>query len=179
MTHPHARSALLLVALVALTACAPQPPVEPSASPASTPGTLAPAPYGVPEQDDGPGPGDPEKTRTPAVPPTADVDRTDATATAVTAMTFFVRRDVSADQWISDLATYMTPQAAQDYRTVDPANVEATALTGAAKTIPTDSAWLARVQVPTDAGAYLVVLSRTEEDPTWRVARITPPEKAE
>lgn len=180
MTHPLTRPATLLVALFALTACTPAAPGRepaPASPPASS--SLTPAPYGVPEQDDGPGPGDPQKTRTAGVAPTADVDRTDANSVAVTAMSLFVRRDVNAEQWISDLATYMTPQAAQDYRTVDPANVEATTVTGPGKTIPTDSAWLARIQVPTDAGAYLVILSRTEEDPTWRVARITPPEKAE
>lgn len=179
MTHPLARPASILVALLALTACTPPPaPTPPPASP-SAPVLLSPAPYGVPEDDDGPGPGDPEKTRTPAVAPTADVDRTDAAATAVQAMTLFARQSVTAEQWIDELAVYMTPQAAQDYSHVDPNNVPATAVTGPGKVIPTDSAWLARVQVPTNVGAYLVILSRTEEDPTWRVARITPPEKAE
>lgn len=178
MTHPLARTVPVAVALLALTACTPQPPApNPAATP--PPATLSPAPYGVPEQDDGPGPGDPEKTRTPAVAPTADVDRTDASATAVKAMTLFARRTVPAQQWIDELAVYMTPQAAQDYRYVDPANVPPTSITGPAKVVPTDSAWLARVQVPTDVGAYLVILSRTEEDPAWRVARFTPPEKAE
>lgn len=176
MTHPLARPALL-VALLALTACTT--PTAPVPAPPTPAVSLAPAPYGVPEQDDGPGPGDPEKTRTPAAAPTADVDRTDAAATAVKAMTLFARRTVPAQQWIDELAVYMTPQAAQDYRYVDPANVPAAAVTGPGKVIPTDSAWLARVQVPTDAGAYLVILSRTEEDPRWRVARFTPPEKAE
>ena len=177
MTHPLARPASMLAALLALTACTPPPSAPPAAtSPAVS---LSPAPYSVPEQDDGPGPGDPEKTRSPAVAPTADVDRTDATATAVQAMTLFARRDVPAEQWIDELAVYMTPQAAQDYRYVDPANVPPTAITGPGKVIATDSEWLARVQVPTDVGAYLVILSRTEEDPTWRVARFTPPERAE
>lgn len=178
MTHPPKRAALTLVAVLALTACGGATTAGPSPQPAPT-GSLTPAPYGVPEQDDGPGPGDPSKTRVPVEAPTTDADRAEAKATAEKAMRLFARRTVTPQQWIDELASYLTPQAALDYRYVDPANVPPTAVTGPGKIISTDSAWLARVQVPTDVGAYLVVLSRTEEDPVWRVARFTPPEKAE
>jgi hypothetical protein len=50
-------------------------------------------------------------------------------------------------------------------------------VTGPGHLAPSSTAEVARVAVPTDIGVYLVILSRTGDEPTtWRVERITPPE---
>lgn len=175
-----ARLAAAALGLLLIAGCSAQPTPPPATAPATsaTP-SLSPAPYGVPEQDDGDQrTGGSTATRTPLTVPTTDAARQDAAAIAIKAMTLYARRDIAAAQWIDDLAAVLTVQAAQDYAGTDPANVPPTAVTGPAKVIATDSAWLARVQVPTDVGLYLVTLSRTADDPTWRVARFTPPETA-
>lgn len=174
MRHPW--RAIALLSLVALGGCTPP---EPPAGPVPAASSLTPAPTGVPEQDDGAGPGDPERVRTPITVPTADPDRSGAAVTAVNAMRLFARRTVTPQQWIEELTPHLTTQAALDYSGTDPLEVPATKVTGPGRPIPTNTAWLARIQVPTDDGVWLVILSRTPDDATWRVARFTPPEPAE
>lgn len=166
-----------VAALLALGACAsdPTPPPSQTVAPQPDPSHFTPAPTGVPEAGDGGQDDNDDRTREPAIVPTSDRDRTTAASTATTVMSLFARRDVSADRWIKDLTPLLTPQAAEDYAYTDPANVPATKVTGPAKVVPTDSATLARIHIPTDAGTYLVVLTR-DTDSAWRVARITPPE---
>jgi len=101
-----------------------------------------------------------------------------ATDAGVKVMTLFARRAVPASTWWNDLVPVMTGQAAQAYRNVDPANVPATKVTGPGKVTPASTPQVARVSVPTDAGVYLVILSRTDQDPRWLADRITPPEGA-
>lgn len=105
-----------------------------------------------------------------------DPARTSAIDRGTTVMTLFARRDVTAAQWQADLAPYLTPDAMTAYRYVDPKNVPPTKLTGPATLTPASVALVARVSVPTDAGVYLVIMSRADQDPTWRADRIMPPE---
>ena len=49
-------------------------------------------------------------------------------------------------------------------------------VTGPATLAPSSLPAVARVSVPTDVGAYLVVLSRTPDSPIWQVERFIAPE---
>ena len=164
------------VLVAVATACSTQQVQPTSGRPTSTvvpPSSLPAAPSAVPEQlDDG-------STMPPPSPPTLAADavsRAAAAEAATTAMRLFARRDVDAPTWWSDLAPVMSARAAQDYRYVDPGNVPATKVTGRAKVVSQDTPSVARVSVPTNAGVYLLILSRTQEDPQWLVERFTPPE---
>lgn len=96
---------------------------------------------------------------------------------AVAFMRLYARPTVDAATWWRDLSEYFTPQASIDYQTVDPANIPAKKVTGQAKLLPSSSPNLARAHVMTDYGTYLVIMSRGAEDPTWKVARVVPPEE--
>lgn len=167
----------MLVAVA--TACSTQQVQPTSGLPTSTavpPSSLPAAPSAVPEQlDDGSTMPPPPALRHLA----ADaVSRAAAAEAATTAMRLFARRDVDAPTWWSDLAPVMSARAAQDYRYVDPGSVPATKVTGRAKVVSQDTPSVARVSVPTNAGVYLLILSRTQEDPQWLVERFTPPENS-
>lgn len=105
-----------------------------------------------------------------------DASAADAQHSAVQAMSVFARPDLPHEQWWAELEPLLSPAAVMAYRTVDPSSVPATRVTGEAALPQWDTPRIARVSVPTDAGVYLVVVSRHEADPTWRVERITPPE---
>ena len=49
-------------------------------------------------------------------------------------------------------------------------------MTGAADLPGWDTPEVARVTVPTDVGVFLVVVSRSDADPVWRVERFVAPE---
>jgi hypothetical protein len=81
--------------------------------------------------------------------------------------------------WWQQLEPLLSSQAARDYSSVDPANVPVHQITGAPRLAPTpplDEPVLAIVHVPTDAGLYAVIVSRSAQDTRWRAERITPPE---
>ncbi|MEP7161554.1 MAG: hypothetical protein ABI746_10680 [Dermatophilaceae bacterium] len=167
---PRARGALVVTTCLATVLAACSSDREPQSS---TPTGLAPAPGAVPEQRDD---GSSGTLRPGSTLVLDEVARAKAATTAVQVMTLFARRTVSADQWWNDLVPLMTPKAAQAYKYTDPANVPPTKVTGAAKVTPASIPLVARVGVPTDAGNYLVILSRTDQSPDWLAERITPPE---
>lgn len=166
---------------VALTGCSnsstPEPPPTGSSTstsvPVMIPSDLETAPTDVPElYDDG-------STGAPQAPSTLvleDADRASAIERATILMTLFARRDVPAEQWHAELATYLTPKAVVEYQYTDPANVPPTEITGEAALTPASSPGVARVSMPTDVGLYLVIMSRTDENPIWLADRIIPPE---
>lgn len=82
--------------------------------------------------------------------------------------------DVSEEHWWQGVRDRLTEQAQADYVGVDPQLVPFTEVTGQARLVPVDApAHLLRlVQVPTDAGDYLVSL-QTDEDGI-KIIRITP-----
>ena len=167
-------AAACLATLLAACSTPEQPPSSPApSSPISIPTGLTPAPTDVPEQhDDG-------STGTPMPGSTLTLDqasRDNAIERGETVMSLFARREVEATQWQADLAPYLTPQAAQAYQYVDPANVPPTKITGPVTLTPASTPLVARVSVPTDAGVYLVIMARTDESPTWLADRIMPPE---
>jgi hypothetical protein len=108
----------------------------------------------------------------------------EAAATADAATAAFIRKDLPDDQWGPQLAVLLTPAAAAAYLgpnptrpTTDPANVPGQALRGgsiAGSTAPVNgSPFLATASVRTDAGTYLVHLSR--DDTGWPRPRSPPP----
>ena len=100
----------------------------------------------------------------------------DALDVAENAMTDFARPTLNEKQWANDLARWLTPQATADYSSVDPSNVPASRVTGAA-TLSVDEAngYGATASVPTNAGTYTLQLLRTGKDAPWKVNRLTPP----
>jgi hypothetical protein len=160
----------------ALGGCAGAPATEaPGVAPASTvtateggadryPG----APEGVVDEDTG------EVITARPVPTWDDASRDSALEAAQAAMTAFARPDLDHDAWWAGLEPLLTQQAALDYAYVDPATVPATAVTGPATLAEETSAYVATVEVPTDAGLYTVVLTRQDADAPWLTVRIGP-----
>jgi hypothetical protein len=100
------------------------------------------------------------------------------------AVAVFVRKDLSPVGWGARLRPLLTDRAAGDYLGDDPAgpatdpdNVPGTAVTGTATAGPGPSPYLAAVTVPTDAGRYVVLLSRTDGSAGWLVERFVLPEE--
>lgn len=114
----------------------------------------------------------------PALPVADAASDAAAVVAAEAAMRRFARRAVDAETWSRELLSLLTPAAQAAYSGTDPANVPASAVTGPGMLAASTSAFLARVSVPTDAGAYLVLLVRTGSAAPWLVERLTPPETA-
>lgn len=167
------------VVALALSGCAGQgessstsPTPTPPAS-SSTPldlGQFTPAPSGAVDEDTG-------ETIAPQPVPTWDEpSRTAALEAAQVAMTAFARPSVGYDTWWAELSPLLTQRAQQDYAYVDPANVPASTVTGAGALVDESSAYVATVEVPTDAGTYTLVLTRADGQSPWLTSRFTPPE---
>lgn len=154
---------------LALTSCSSTPP----ASPPAAPDTAASSPAGEPAEADG-------DYAIPHAAATWDQASADTAAqAATTAMTVFISHSPDPQAWWAQLQPLLSPTAARDYAGVDPANVPARRLTGPAQVQADASAYLATALVPTDHGAYTVLLSRQGGDQPWLVERLTPPPGAE
>jgi hypothetical protein len=171
-----AHTAALAAAALTLVGCSSSddtttPPSSAPTATSSTSTSASPSPtaHGS-DHADPPAP----KTSAPLV--TTEATDKAARERGVTVMRLFARRNVSAEKWLSDLRPYLTAQAAEDYSYTDPRNVPPTKVTGPGKVIGTDSEYLVYVHVPTDAGLYAVLMSRSETDHEWKAERITPPE---
>ncbi len=167
------------VLALALSACSgqgesPAATTPPSTS-TSTPTPLdldqfTPAPDGAIDEDTG------ETITAQPVPTWDEQSRADVTEAARTAMAAFARPSLDYTTWWAELSPLLTQQAHQDYAYVDPANVPATTVTGPARVVDETSAYVASVEVPTDVGAYTLVLTRTDAAAPWLASRFTPPE---
>ncbi|MFC3688907.1 hypothetical protein [Aquipuribacter hungaricus] len=105
--------------------------------------------------------------------PTDQAAASDAARVAVAA--YISGRDQEA--WWSELARLLSPTAQQAYAGTDPANVPGRTLTGPPTvTDGAGSAYLADVVIPTDAGDYGVLLSRSAGGDRWLVERFWLPE---
>lgn len=91
-------------------------------------------------------------------------------------MGVFARPGLPAGLWWADLQPLLSAQASLAYATVDPASIEVQQVTGAAYLAEWVTPEVARVSVPTDVGVYLVVVSRSDTDPVWRIERFIAPE---
>jgi hypothetical protein len=124
------------------------------------------------------GPSDEDEDLPPAgASPTWDeAARAEAGAVATTAMTAFARPKVDAQVWWAELSPLLTPAAATAYAGTDPRNVPVRKVTGDPVLLDDSSGYLATVEVPTDAGPYLVLLARADQGSPWLVERLAPPQ---
>ncbi|MDF1480349.1 hypothetical protein PYV02_14785 [Leifsonia sp. H3M29-4] len=76
--------------------------------------------------------------------------------------------------WWAALSPLLTPAAAIAYRSVAPENIPADHIIGPAVVTDTSAAFLATVEIPTEAGGYTVLLQQLGADEPWRAERITP-----
>jgi hypothetical protein len=97
------------------------------------------------------------------------VDVAAARRTAVGFATAWARPDLAAGPWWQGVAVYAEPGYARLLRSVDPANVPANRVTGAARVVSEDSG-LVVVDVPTDAGTCRVTVADSAGTGTWRVS---------
>jgi len=167
------------VVALTLSACAvqgeSQSPTTPPATSASTStpldlGQFTPAPSGAIDEDSG------ETIAPKAVATWGNSSRAAAVAAAETVMTAFARPTLDQTTWWAQLSPLLTQQAQLDYSYVDPANVPASAVTGHGALVDETSAYVARVQVPTDIGTYTLVLTRAGADSPWQASKLSPPE---
>lgn len=113
----------------------------------------------------------------PSAYPTDDAaSRTAAEMVAAAAMTSFVRVDLTAEDWLSQLSTHLTADAASAYYGTDPLEVPVRAITGPARWDGSTSAYLTNVVVPTEVGDYRLLLVRDGQGSPWLVQTITPPD---
>ncbi|MFD1506693.1 hypothetical protein FE374_15100 [Georgenia yuyongxinii] len=171
MTVRAAAAALLALAL--LTACSPDAeepePSPPATATASATSSAAPSPSEPAPMEDVAGQG-----ATHATPVWDDAAKAAAQARAVEFMTGFARPDLPADQWLAGIQPLMAPEARETYAAVNPAQVPASALTGASLVQDGPSPYVATVVVATNAGDYTVTLSRTADGEPWLVQYADP-----
>lgn len=105
-----------------------------------------------------------------------DTVRQAARDAAHATITAFATTDKGADAWWSGLKPLLTPQAQPIYQDVDPRLVPVTEVTGDPKITDETSLLLTEVTVPTDIGAYTVLLTRANGGAPWLAAQIRPPE---
>jgi hypothetical protein len=101
--------------------------------------------------------------------------RSAAVACAQGVVTAFARPNLDATTWWAGLSPLLSARAQLDYSGVDPAAVPAHVVTGAGVLVDDASASVARVEVPTDAGTYTVVVSRIDSAHPWLAEQIRPP----
>lgn len=99
-----------------------------------------------------------------------------ARQTAMAALSAYARPHASATGWQARLWPHLSVAAREAYLGTDPATIVVRTVTGPARLTGSSLPALARVSVPTDAGIYLVVLSRSPDRPRWQVERFIPPE---
>ena len=112
-----------------------------------------------------------------SVPQWDEASQTAVTQAAEKVMITFARPDLDYDTWWVGLHPLLTPDAAQNYVYVDPANIPVRQVTGTGVIVEDSSAYVATVEVPTDTGRYQVLLIRKNADAPWLVSRITPIEE--
>ena len=170
-------AALVIAAAVTLTACSAQDPAPtPTPTPSSSGQTFpdaapfSPVPSGAIDEDSG------EVIEPQPVPSWDEESREAAISAAETALRAYVRPDLSAEAWREGLTPLLDQKAAQDYSYLDPSRIVATEVTGAGTITDDTSAYVAFVDVPTNAGIYSVVVSRTDADAPWLTSRFVLPE---
>ena len=175
-----ALGAVLATSLAGCTDAQAPAPEKTASSTATAPPAL-PTPSTPPPGSDGGTPmeSDVGEDTSAAAPVWDDASRTEAQTLAREVMTAYARPDVPQEQWWAEFSVHLSAQAAYDYQWVDPTSIPARAVTGPATITAEPSVYLAELTVPTDAGTYGVLLSRTDGPSTWQVERITPPESLE
>ena len=163
---------------VSLSACAgaeePAPEASlaaPSAAPRSQTPTPAPTPAAV-DTSNAQNTGEPmeelpeDSGAAEEVPVWDAAAEQEAATRAVAFMRAFGRPTLPADEWLRGIQGLMAPEAVDYFAYVDPINVPVTSVEDEAEVRETGSAYVAEVVVSTDAGPYLVTLTRrTGADP--------------
>ncbi|WP_299039848.1 hypothetical protein [uncultured Pseudokineococcus sp.] len=169
MARTRAGALLAAGVLVLGAGCSSGPSATPTISPGGAPPTAAAS---------GPGPADDVVADDPAPAPSPTWDaaaRAAALEHAGAVMTAFARPDLDEQAWWAELAPLLTLSAQDAYSAVDPAQVPPRQVTGEAVLVDETSAWLARVEVPTDVGTYRLLLVREDGTSPWLAEQITPP----
>ncbi len=172
---------VIFATTVALTGCTgqdegPTPtPVTVSSTPTPAPSMpdlnqFTPPPSGLIDEDTG------EIIEPQPVPQWDEASRVAVVAAAEAAMTAFARPDLDEETWWAGIEPLFTDEAAQRYAYVDPANIPVREVIAEGFIIDDASAYVAIVEVPTDAGRYQLVLNRRNAEAPWLVSRITPVE---
>ncbi len=131
---------------------------------------FTPPPSGVIDEDTG------ETVEPKPVPTWDDASREAVVDAAEAALRAFAQPDLDYDTWWAGLEPLLTQDAAVDYAYVDPANIPVRKVTGEGVIVEDTSAYVATVEVPTDAGNYHVLLIRQDAASPWLVSRISPEE---
>lgn len=170
---------VVITAAVVLAGCTgtTEPPKPASTPSASTSGpifpdssTFTPAPQGAIDEDSG-------ETHGPRTVPTwDDSSRQSAIAAAQTVMLAYARPGLRFDEWWANLQPLLDQKATQDYAYMDPSRIVATTITGPPVITDETSAYVAYVDVPTDAGMYGLILSRVDGDSPWLTSRFILPD---
>lgn len=139
-------------------------PIFPDAS------QMTPAPEGAIDEDSG-------ETHGPRPVPLWDDDsRQSAIAAAGTVMSAYARPDLGFEEWWAQLQPLLDQKATADYAYMDPSRIVASSVTGPGVITDESSAYVAYVDVPTNAGTYGLILSRADADSPWLASRFIVPE---
>lgn len=117
---------------------------------------------------------DPEDPGDTGAPATWDApSRSAVVEAAEVAMKAYARPDLSQKEWFAALEPLLTYDTAVEYASVDPKTIRASRVTGPGIITFDESAYVAGVDVPTNADSYEVLLSRQHADDAWLVVSIT------
>lgn len=133
--------------------------------------TFSPAPRGAIDEDSG-------ETHGPRPVPVWDEEsRQSAIAAADAVMRAYARPDLGFDAWWAQLQPLLDQKATADYTYMDPSRIVASSITGPGAITDESSAYVAYVDVSTNAGTYGVILSRADADSPWLASRFIVPER--
>lgn len=158
-------AALILTGCVNTTSAGPSEQAPPSSS-------SSPAP---PRQDDGTQLPSDDATVIP-VPEAGTDTQTEAVTKAVTVVVTFGQPTLDADTWLVQMTPLLSPSGYEAYTGTDPALIPVTRVTGAGRVLPASTDVALIVEIPTDAGAYNVTLTRGDVQAPWLAERIRPAE---
>lgn len=164
----------LAIAAAALTGCTvSDAPEQESPEPSRTPdfSDVTRLPPGYVDEDSG------EVYEPEQVPEWDSASRRSAVSAGEQAMTMFARPSLDKDTWWGEISPLMTDTARQNYAYVEPSSIPANKVTGSGELVDDESAYLAYVEVPTNAGTFTVILNREDADSDWKIARYVFPEQ--
>ena len=165
---------LALIVALSLAGCSTTPSTgsassaAPSASSEATPNS---SPSIAPHND---AEGEEDEHPSVPVPEAGTASQTDAVAAATAAVTAFARPTLPEEQWWNELLPLLSQKGAVAYEGTLPSNIPVTAVTGAAVLLPASTDVATLVEVPTDAGIYVVTLVRGSTEESWLAERIRP-----
>lgn len=107
-------------------------------------------------------------------PAAAEQSKADAITAATATMTAFARPDLSEAEWWNGLLPHLSQEGAAAYEGTLPENIPVTAVTGDATVLEGATDVIVLVEVPTDAGAYVITLTRSDASQPWLAERIRP-----